>query len=531
MTETRLLNLIVLLIIFVLIFPRTWWAKLIPSGGAAKKGGGWLWRIIRWLFKAAFWLIKWLVWKPLKWLFGLLFRWLTTPKGTRARWMSLLERLFFIGRSRRGFVIDTLWGMNLSHKKSAMNMMVLGGSGSGKSSTVVLGFLLSSLWRRIKGRSAIVFDVSGELWEKSSGYLSKYVKVKRIAFDDVIHSLRINFLLMTPPEGKAIYKLAETIVENAFPNSKEPYFNGGGKSILYVVMYCVKGLDEAYQSISLVRHLLGQIGEDGKKLLGFVRAYAPNKLIISEYEALCTSKNLQDFVSTAIQATRLFADEDIAMLCSGTEHLINWESLRTEEQVVFIQIRETEQELLAPLTGLAYTTAYHSIYQPPKRGQTKWNDIYIVGDEWANTYIPGAPKIIATSRKHCAHMLIIQTPDQLSRYGHDEGKVIYKNCATKVFMPGGIDLDLGREIEQMAGKRYVTRKDGRGNKSQTLEPLITAQQARQSKKAIVFHGNKPPLRLRIWKYFRLWWLNRRSKIAPPIIGPFERHEVPLFDLE
>src|SRR6185312_4550551 len=109
----------------------------------------------------------------------------------------------------------------LTKSMSHTNLALFGPTGSGKTSTVILG----SAFSLARGKSSIIFnDVSGEIFEKTSAYLaSKNYKILRLDFSNSSNSESFNPLLECKTISD-IQKAALLIIRNSIGETKGDIF-------------------------------------------------------------------------------------------------------------------------------------------------------------------------------------------------------------------------------------------------------------------------------------------------------------------
>ncbi|MEO5644463.1 MAG: type IV secretory system conjugative DNA transfer family protein [Bacteroidia bacterium] len=154
-----------------------------------------------------------------------------------------------LSRRYKGFCLTGR--KSISVKDSYTNCLAIGGTGSGKTSVVLLPSLYSMR------SSFVVHDPSGELYTKSAGYLkSQGYEVKVLNFSKPEMSAGYNPLARAQTSSE-IQKVASLLVGNALgTNSKDPFWNTQAVSLLSILITILKMQSAEYCNLYNVRQLL-----------------------------------------------------------------------------------------------------------------------------------------------------------------------------------------------------------------------------------------------------------------------------------
>ena len=145
---------------------------------------------------------------------------------------------------------------SLTRKSSYQNAIVIGGTGTGKSSVV----LIPSLFK-MRG-SFIIHDPSGELYSKSAGYLKqKGYRIKVLNFTNPNKSSGYN-PLMRIKNTSDIQKVASMLVDTSLGKGKDPFWTIQAISLLSMLITILKTQESEYQNLYNVRQLLNRLGGD-----------------------------------------------------------------------------------------------------------------------------------------------------------------------------------------------------------------------------------------------------------------------------
>lgn len=403
-------------------------------------------------------------------------------------------------------------------------VLVVGGTGSGKTSRLLLNTALST-----KG-SFVLNDPSQELYPKSSGYfhqIGKHIDVVNFVDHRVSSGYNPMYYANTFSEYR---KIAHTLITNSYgSSSKDNFWNIQSVELISMLIAIVKEVTQPlYQNLANVRHLLNLMGSKPESV---------DRLFVkTESEALYESyasflnydqKVVSSVIATCKGALSLWGDEEIAKVTSV--NTIDFDRLRREPSVIFLQARIADLSYYAPILALFHEQLFS--YLMSRFKQPGEQNINILIDECSAMKLSTLQTFIANCRKHSATaMCVIQDFNQLiHHYGKYEAEAIKSNMYTKVYLPGtGIGLDSARELEGILGK--YTYEDDAGSKR--ARPLMTADELRllDDKYSIVIAGNKRPVKMKLIPYYKQWKLKRRSELQAPRLQQVVPDVVPLIKI-
>ena len=383
---------------------------------------------------------------------------------------------------------------NLSIKDSFQNSLIVGGTGTGKSSVILIPSLYS-----MKG-SFIVHDPSGELFSKSSGYLKQKgynVKVLNFACPEI--SSNYNPLARAKNSSTDIQKVASILVENSMGgNKKEPFWNSLAVSLITILIQILKTQEEEFYNLPNVRHLLNAMGGNHEAVDILFSEKADEKLF-AEYKAFLAydEKVRNSVIATCKAALQIFNDENVAK-CTATDN-IRFEDFREKPTVVYIQNSIAEQRYYSVLTSLYFEQLFSFILSrfPQKSEQ----NIFFLIDECSSLHLPTLALATANVRKYCAGiLLIVQSPQQMTNhYGKAETESILANCHSKLYFSGQ-NLETASELEKILGKWEFRDEEER----KVVRSLMTNDEIRMLRqdRAILISGNSAPVIAKLRPYYQ-----------------------------
>jgi type IV secretion system protein VirD4 len=411
-----------------------------------------------------------------------------------------------LSRFNRGFCLTGL--RNLTCKDSHQNAMVIGGTGVGKSSVVLIPSLFT-----MRG-SYVVNDTSGELFMKDAGILEKKnYQIKVLDYTRPENSSGYN-PLSRANNSTDIQKVASMLVTSSLgSNSKDPFWNISATSLLSMLITIVKTQDEQYQNLYNVRQLLNRLGGDPASVDSLFARYADEPLF-AEYKSFLSydDKVISGVTATCKAALQLFNDEAVAKVTSWDN--IDFMEFRQKPTVLFIRNSVSDQRYYSVLTSIFHEQFFSFILNrfPSKDEQ----DIFLLVDEAASLNVPTLPAAMANVRKHRAGiMLLLQDYNQLlHNYGKYEADGIRANCFAKLFFTGQ-SLETATELERILGKFEF--KDSQGHK--VVRSLMTSDEIRMMKinRALLVCGHHPPIKVRLRPYYKRAKFRQYASIPPPEI--------------
>lgn len=389
--------------------------------------------------------------------------------------------------------------------ESFKNALILGGSGSGKSSTV----LINSALKMARGNSSLIFNdpsheirllVSGAL--KQMGFIIKvlnYSDLKSECFNPLIRCNSIS----------DIQKLASSLIRNSLGESKDPFWNKSAESLLSLFLrYLVFHAEPQYRTLYNALHLINIFAGSPEKIDVLIVKTCDEKLL-SEYKAFVAygDKTLMSIVATAKSALALYSDETVAMITSIDT--IDFEEFRTKKIALFINNSVPEMHYFGSLSSLFFQQFFNHLLI--RLAQKNENNIFFLLDEASSMYLPSLSTTISNIRKYNSGILLIyQDYHQLDNiYGAYEAKNISANCYAKVYLPGQ-PIETCKTLEVTLGKFEFEDENG----AKRTRQLMTADEIRMSDRAIILIGNKPPIHAKLFPFYENRSLKGLTEIQP-----------------
>lgn len=400
---------------------------------------------------------------------------------------------------------DVKMSLNTRQTRKNLNVMVIGGSGSGKSRFYVKPNLMQA------NTSYVCTDPKGELLRSTGKMLESYgYKIKVFNLIDMAHSHNYNpFNYIYDVDGNysatAVIKMVNVLMKNT---SKEG--GGGGdqfwddstKALLAALcFYLVECEDKSMQNFSEVMKLLKKAevkeGSDDYQSdldLIFDALEFPEKYQTEEAEHNEQFKNLnlidlakaakpasrymclkyyKDFkkaagdtaksilISTAVRLQAFNIPEVMDLTCCDNIHL---EMIGDEKTVMYIIIPSSD-DTFNFLAAMMYTQLFDVLYDRAnfKHGGRLPFHVRCLLDEFANVgTIPRFEELLATMRSmEISANVIIQNLSQLKKMYKDSWENVLGNCDSLLFL-GGQEPTTLEHVSKTLGKETIdTRSHNR----------------------------------------------------------------------
>jgi len=422
-------------------------------------------------------------------------------------------------RSYHGFCLTGR--KNLSVKHSYQNALIIGGTGVGKSSVV----LIPSLYAMKS--SFIVHDPSGELFVKSGAFLKQrgYV-VKLLNFANPAVSSGYNPLERAHGSSD-IQKIALLLIENSIGKGKDPFWNTQAVALLAMLISVLKKQEKEYQNLFNVRHLLNQLGANSSAIDDLFSRFADEKLF-SEYKSFIAydDKVVNGVIATSKAALQIFNDDSVAQVTSFDT--LNFQDFRDWPVALFIQNSVADQKYYSVLTSLLFEQFFSFLLgRFPNDNE---QDIFLLIDEASSLNLPTLPLAVANVRKHRAGiMILVQDFAQVvHHYGRYDADAIKSNCFAKMYFTGQ-SLETTKELEATLGK--FEYEDDKGHK--VVRSLMTNDEIRtlKSTRALLICGHHHPIMARLRPYYKNSTYRNYSLLPiPHLQSDLQSDAVPLLPL-
>lgn len=410
---------------------------------------------------------------------------------------------------------DVRMSLNTRQTRKNLNVMVIGGSGSGKSRFYVKPNLMQA------NTSYVCTDPKGELLRSTGKMLEGYgYKIKVFNLIDMLHSHNYNpFQYIYDAGGKysatAVIKMVNVLMKNTQKEGGgggDQFWDDSTKALLAALcFYLVECESREMQNFSEVMKLLKKAevkeGEDNFQSdldLIFDALEFPEKYKTEEAENSEQFKNLKltdlaknakpasqymclkyykDFkkaagdtaksilISTAVRLQAFNIPEVMDLTCCDTLHL---EELGDELSALYIIIPSSD-DTFNFLAAMMYTQMFDVLYDRAnfKHGGRLPFHVRCLLDEFANVgTIPRFEELLATMRSmEISANVIIQNLSQLKKMYKDSWENVLGNCDSLLFL-GGQEPTTLEHVSKTLGKETIdtrSRNRTKGKNGSTSE--------------------------------------------------------------
>ncbi len=442
---------------------------------------------------------------------------LATPRelrGLRDRGGPLL-----LGRlGRRGMRVC------LDQAMQALNILVVGPPGSGKSA----GVIIPNLLRERGDRSLVVTDLKGELLRLSGRVLRATHTVWTVNFLDPTAMGYNSLAGCTTPMDT--FAFCDAWVFNTGTSRGEPFWDSACKEIMSAAIFHLQAVMTAAPTLGdLYAFLCGQAPEAIIAQLKVSPAPLARESALSFMAALEANEKLLGGAFAEIKPRfRIMADPRVQAVTS--RHDVEFARLADAGRkpiALFLQLDRTMQEELKPLAAAFFLDLFRTLSQladaSPSGELARPVACYL--DEFGNLgTVPKMATWISTLRSAGVSMLLAvqHTAQLLALYGEDGAATIIGSCATKIGLSGlgledartfsalcGETTRVTQQASSQRGRFAVVSHQGGLSQAETGAPLMTADQVRRLEPgeliAIVRH--LPPVRLQQCR----WYVDREQK--------------------
>lgn len=412
----------------------------------------------------------------------------------------------FVSIYNKGFAITGRRAMtkHLSHSNAA----IFGPTGSGKSSTVIIGSIISLS----RGKSSMVIhDVSGELWKYCSGFLSRRgYDVLSVNFNNPEESESFNPLLHCRTISD-IQKLSLLVIRNSIgQSSNDPFWENSAMMFMsLIIRYLIFHQEPKYRTMQNVLRMVEQFAIDEKEQKAdrlFLKTGDEDLIRAYKTTLVIPDKTKQSIIATLRTALSLWLDKSVCQTTATNS--IDFEDLRLRPVAIFLNTPITDLDYYKPISALFIQSLFNFVLSKLPEGR-KTRSIFFILDEFAIFNFPAINTTISNIRKYDAGMLLCMQDEMalISNYGSAIAHQIKTNCNTKVYLKGQ-PHDTCKELSQILGKYTYKVKDTGAEK---VRELMTPDEIRRSNGAIILIGNEWPLHCRMIAHYESFWMRRLTK--------------------
>lgn len=409
------------------------------------------------------------------------------------------------------------------HKRN-LNVLVVGGSGAGKSRTYAIPNIMQcclSQGESVRGCSMVITDPKAELLRKTGGLLERMGYEVRV-FDLINPDTSFCYNpFCYVHDDKDVLKLINNLIRNTTPKgsqASDPFWEKSETALLQALMlYLLHEAPPEEQNFPMIMEMLGsaQVKEEDEEyqspldiLFERLEMRKPDSIAVKQYQiykqaAGKTAKSILISVGVRLAAFNL---KEIANLTCTDE--LDLASIGEKKVALFCCIPDADTSLNY-LVGMIYSNLFQTLCYVADRkyGGRLPVPVHCIMDEWPNVALPDDfDKILATMRSRAISCsIIIQNMAQMKALFKDSWESLVGNCDELLYL-GGNEKEGHKYISELLGKEtldtntYGQTKGRNGsystNYQQTGRELFTPDEIRllDNRKAILFvRGERPML--------------------------------------
>jgi len=426
----------------------------------------------------------------------------------------------YILNKSEGFILSKSHYLGTDPKKVKVNknILVFGGSGSGKTASYVKPNILQKLG------SYVITDPKGELYRETSGYLkANGYNVKVLDLVDTEYSNRYNPLAHIR-DYSDVDIIAHTIVAGGEGDgggkSADPFWDNTAKMLLKAcIYYVISVLPEEERNLSSCLNIVRAGGSDesifDRLFVGELKPDHPGR---KEYEGIRVGadKTKQSIAISLVSKLSHFDSPNMQRLTTSND--IDFEELGNRKTAIYVISPDSHSTYNYILT-IFYGQLLQRLYALADRcGGALHQPVYLLLDEFANIgKIPDFNQKLSTSRSRLISMsIIVQSIDQLVDLYKDLHENIIANCDTQLFL-GSQSIKTCEYFSKSLGQTTLTfqtkskNRDEKDSKTQGYtygeqrqgRELMTIDELKRlpmDDEIILIRGLKPIYAKKAWYY-------------------------------
>ena len=415
------------------------------------------------------------------------------------------------------------------NKRGNVNVLVVGGSGSGKSASYSIPNAFQMLG------SYVFTDPKGELYDKTAGYLEKNgYSIKVLNLVNPANSDGYNPLMHISNEID-VDVIANTIVKGQKAEAgsgSDPYWDDMAEMLLKALIYYLMATRPAEeQNLASCAELVRAANSNGgsnllTELINQLPYDHPARMYYKSIE-IAPEKTYGSILSSLQSKLGKFDSKEIAEVTSTDT--IDFEEIGSKKTAVYVISSDTHTAYDFLLT-IFFSQMIQQLYNfADENGGRLKVPTFFICDEFANIgKIPDFDKKISTSRSRgISFSVILQNLDQLEAVYEKSYETIMGNCDTHVFL-GSNSFKTVEYFSKQLGETTIVRdtkstnrdknyyKQGYSTSDQVMgRALMTPDELRRMDNdlCIIFEKGLKPIKAKKFYYFRKPMIKEFQKYA------------------
>ncbi len=355
-------------------------------------------------------------------------------------------------------------GLDCYKHRRNLNILVIGGSGAGKSRTFAIPNIMQC------NCSMVITDPKAELLRKTGGLLKK--KGYEVRVFDLIHpdtSFCYNPFQYVQ-DDKDVLRLINNLIKNTTPKgsqASDPFWEKSETALLQaLMMYLLHEAPPEEQNFPMIMEMLAsaQVKEEDEDyespldiLFERLEMREPESIAVKQYHiykqaAGKTAKSILISVGVRLAAFNL---KQIADLTCTDE--LDLASIGERKVALFCCIPDADTSLNY-LVGMIYSQLFQTLYYVADRlhGGKLPMPVHCIMDEFPNVALPDDfDKILATMRSRAISCsIIVQNMSQIKALFKDSHESLVGNCDELLYL-GGNEKETHKYLSELLGKATI----------------------------------------------------------------------------
>ena len=396
----------------------------------------------------------------------------------KARLATLKDAADFRLRDKHGIVLGLKQGL-LLRNDGDQHVMVIGSPGQGKSRGFVIPTMMS-----FKG-SQMVLDMSGELFEETSGYLKDqgyeiFLLAPGSRFTDGYNPLD---LISSEPNQRItdLQKLTQMLLPERLRSDSSDFWEESARILLTAMLGFVLECPDTRKSLSELYRILNSMSDERKAIIQLLENY---EAVLSDQTRMQLTKfagrheKLGEGIAAEIVAKLNFLQNPLVEALTSIT-TIPIDTIRKRKLVIFVQADWNAMQIYERLISMFIQQMADKLVQmgPLRNGE---HEVLMMLDEFGNggridTVLTLAPLI---RKNGVRFVFILQDGAQLERLYQRSGQKILMGASTiKLFMnfqnqedAAAVSAAAGRTTEWVEQSSY-SHRHGRRHRSISKVPV------------------------------------------------------------
>ncbi len=403
-------------------------------------------------------------------------------------------------------------GLDGQRHRRNLNVLVVGGSGSGKTRFYAKPNIMNA------NTSFIILDCKGEILRSVGNLLKDDYEIRILDLINMERSHCYNPFVYLRDDND-IQRLVTNLFKNTTPKgsqSQDPFWDQAASMLLLaLVFYLHYEAPEDEQNFPMVMEMIraGEVHEEDDtyqspldELFERLEMRNPEHIALKYYRAYHSGsgKTLKSIQITLVSRLEKFNLSSLAGITQTDE--MNLSSIGEKKTAVFALIPDNDSSFNF-IVGMLYTQLFQQLYYQADviHGGRLPVHVHFVMDEFANVALPDEfDKLLSTMRsREISVSIIIQNLAQLKALFEKQWESIVGNCDEFLYL-GGNEQSTHKYVSELLGKETIDtntygRSDGmRGNFSTNWQisgrELLTSDEVRMldNRYSILFiRGERP----------------------------------------